>query len=202
MHAAMSGAAKVFAGATALLRAVAAQPVRVGSLGVVAAGLMVAGPAVAGSYSGGSTEPPVITMQPEIQPERLAKFSYLSRLQVLNGGGEFEELVSEMTINTPLKYVFLWSTGKSDYSSAQWQIGLQGSQAVLASGALPQASFEANKKYDFLIHLEQVLPSQPSAQPKTYWVRVVPKQGQEVRPASTPVKITYAKPGPAPTFDF
>jgi hypothetical protein len=181
------------------------RPALIGASCLLAAGLAFAGPAQAAKklLASPTTTQPKIDVKPQVPLDKgtLTKVS-LTTLQVTRDKGEFEKWEKAITIDTPRKFWFQWKTGKQAYEAATWQVGEEGSQAVLASGAVAGGPFQALTPYGLTIDLKPLLPAKPDAQPKTYWVRVVPQQGGQALGASTAAKITYSKPGPAPQFDF
>jgi hypothetical protein len=149
-----------------------------------------------------STTKPDIGVIPAglVDAEKL-KMAPMSQLLASREKGEFVKFEKTIVIDTPRSFPFQWSTGKFGYDTAMWQMGEEGSQAVLASGVMRGAPFNAKTPYQVSIDLKPWLPAHPPAQAKTYWVRIVPQRDGQTVGASTAAKITYTKPGPTPVFD-
>jgi CubicO group peptidase (beta-lactamase class C family) len=128
-----------------------------------------------------------------------------TKIEIKEFGGEFEQWVKTLTITSPDKITFRYSTDQPGAVTAIWQVSdkpfssnpmitQQEAPHVIASGTLGQVPAPGH------IHLFEVnfavfAPNTPPASPLGYWVFVVTKnaQQQNVGVASAPVKIIYRK---------
>jgi hypothetical protein len=135
-----------------------------------------------------------------------------TKLEVQEYSKEFEQWVKTLTITSPKKLSFRWSTDEADATAARWAVSdkpisfgnaLTPAAAVqqphvIKSGVLGKAPAKG-KFLTFEINFALFAPANPPQTPRTYWVFVTPTNwGGRVREAvglpSVPVKVVYRKP--------
>jgi hypothetical protein len=136
-----------------------------------------------------------------------------TKLEVKEFGGDFENWVKSLTIESPQKLNFRYSTDQPGAVSAIWQVsdgpidsGLQANiekaPHIIASGSAGDVPAPGHVGW-FQINFALIAAPTPSFSPDRYWVRIVTKDAR-ARPvgiASGSVRIIYSKPATAPTFD-
>jgi len=128
-----------------------------------------------------------------------------TKIEAEEFGGEFQNWVKLLTITTPDKVTFRYSTNETGAVSAIWQVSdkpfsagsaINSGQAfhVIASGALGKVPAPGHVS-QFEINFKQFVPSVPPVKPLSYWVFIVTKDapGNPVGIASAPVKVVYKK---------
>ncbi len=115
-------------------------------------------------------------------------------LEVREGSGDMQRWLTERAVNEPEVVHFRWKTQRSDVTSATWVVMLGSPSASVLSSGPAGAAPPAGQLRFFAADLRSVLPPQPPATPRDYWVAldVDLKGGGKIR--STPVKLTYRKP--------
>ncbi len=125
-------------------------------------------------------------------------------------GGDLDSSIPwerSLTVTSQAKLYFRWHTSEEDVTSAEWQVtdspgGFSAQPNIIADGQRTEPPV-AGQMYQFGIDLKQFLSQQQPNSPKNYYVRIVPKKGQQKLAPSLSVKITYMKPGPGPViYDF
>ena len=96
------------------------------------------------------------------------------------------------------KLYFRWSTSEPDITSAQWQItdsvgGFSGSPNIILSGERTDTPSPGQTR-EFTIELKQFFPPVPPPQPKSFYIRIVPRKSNRALTPSSGVKVTYVKP--------
>jgi hypothetical protein len=136
-----------------------------------------------------------------------------TRLEVEEFGGEFQQWVKALTINSAGKVTFRWTTDQPGVAAASWQVSdkpvSSSSQIlevqapnVIAGGALsviPEPGHVAAFDIDFA----KFAPGTPPTSPRSYWVFVKTKNSrqQPVGVISNAVKVTY-RASTQPPVDF
>ena len=140
-------------------------------------------------------------LQP-ISKTRLATRAY--------AGGDLDSSIPWQTaliITSSGTLYFRWNTSEHDVTSAEWQVtdspgGFSNQPNIIASGQRTETP-PVGQMYEFGIDFKEFLPQLPPNSPKNYYVRIVPKKGQQKLASSPSVKITYTKPGPGQVmYDF
>jgi len=126
-----------------------------------------------------------------------------TRLEVMEGSGEFQQWVKTRTINSAEKLQFAWYTDEPGVALATWMVSDKAfstsplslpTQAphVIASGPLAEVPQKGHGK-TFLIDFAKFAPKTPPNTPTSYWVYIVTKNAQQ-QPVGLPsatVKIIY-----------
>jgi len=157
-----------------------------------------------------STLPPPSTAQPQDKkPAGGLSPLHRTRLEArAYSGGDLDSSFPwgrAVTIVSGTKLYFRWGTSEPVATSAEWQVtaspgGFPGPQDVIASGQRTQIP-AAGQLAEFAIDFKQFLPQAPPAQPKNYYVRIVPRKGRLNLAPSPEVRVTHAKPGPQTSFE-
>ncbi|HEU0173512.1 MAG TPA: serine hydrolase domain-containing protein [Blastocatellia bacterium] len=112
-----------------------------------------------------------------------------TRLEVMEGSGEFKQWVKTITISSAEKLQFAWYTDEPDVASAEWMVSNKAFSAppwtsptqapnVIASGALTQVPQKGHGA-TFLIDFAKFAPKTPPKNSTSYWVYVVTKNAQQ-----------------------
>ncbi|MCI0350916.1 MAG: hypothetical protein L0Z53_15935 [Acidobacteriales bacterium] len=129
-----------------------------------------------------------------------------TKLEVMEGSGDFKQWVKTLTITSAEKLLFAWYTDEPGVTSAGWMVSDKDfspppwtsptqSPHVIASGHLAPVP-QKGQGATFLIDFTKFAPKTPPKNPTSYWVYIMTKnaQRQPVGLPSAAVKIIYRAP--------